>query len=150
MKLPKNLATKTLRGVEVNLQEFWTAALQWATTAVSRPALGPTQPPIQWVPEAFCGKAAGAWNWPLPSITFRGWECVELYHHSPSTISWRGAQLKRRARRQIYLTFTFTSEGSHRIEVGTLASCSKYCLGVWAFRVLSSPSICSSQDSALK
>jgi len=32
-------------------------------TAMSRPALGPTQPPIQWIPSVFFagGKAPGAW-----------------------------------------------------------------------------------------
>jgi hypothetical protein len=39
-------------------------------TNASRPALGPAQPPIQWVPGAVSlgGKAAGAWSWLLTSI----------------------------------------------------------------------------------
>ena len=33
---------------------------------LSRPALGPTQPPIQWVPALSRGhRTAGAWRWPL-------------------------------------------------------------------------------------
>jgi hypothetical protein len=31
------------------------------------------------------GKAAGAWNWPLTSISAEVKECVELYLHSPNT-----------------------------------------------------------------
>jgi hypothetical protein len=37
------------------------------------------------------GKAARAWSWTLTSIYCRGQECVELYLHSPSMSSWRGA-----------------------------------------------------------
>jgi hypothetical protein len=33
---------------------------------LSRPALGPIQPPVQWVPVLSRGyKTAGAWRWPL-------------------------------------------------------------------------------------
>ena len=38
----------------------------------SKPAMGPTQPPVQWVTGLFLGgKAAGAWRWP-PPIKRRG------------------------------------------------------------------------------
>jgi hypothetical protein len=41
------------------------------STTASRPALGPTQPPIQWIPGgvSFPGSiAAGEWSWPLIPI----------------------------------------------------------------------------------
>jgi hypothetical protein len=33
----------------------------------SRPALGPTLSPVQWVPGISGGKAVGAWRWPPPT-----------------------------------------------------------------------------------
>jgi hypothetical protein len=59
-------------------------------------ALGPTQPPIQWVPGALSlgvkrpGREAG--HSPPSSAEVK--ECVELYIHSPNMPSWGGAQLK--------------------------------------------------------
>jgi len=64
---------------------------------MSRLALGPTQPPIQWVPGAL---SLGV-KWPgheadhLPLSSAKVKEYMELYLHSPSTPSWCGAELKR-------------------------------------------------------
>jgi hypothetical protein len=72
-------------------------------TTASRKALGPTQPPIQWVPGALTLDV----KWPgresdhSPPSSAEVEECVELYLHYPNTPSWRGAQLK--AQGQIYL-----------------------------------------------
>jgi hypothetical protein len=60
---------------------------------VSRPALGPTLPPIQWVPWAL--SLGVKWlrreadHSPPSSAEVK--KCVELYLHSPNTSSWRGA-----------------------------------------------------------
>jgi hypothetical protein len=66
-------------------------------TITSRKALGPTQPPILWVPAALSVmiKRPGreAEHSPSSSAEVR-W--VDQYLHSPITPSWRGAQLKRR------------------------------------------------------
>jgi hypothetical protein len=77
-------------------------------TTVSIPALGPTQPPIQWVPGApslGIKRPRREADHSLPSSAEIK-ECVELYLHSPNTPSWRGAQLKHRDN----FTFTFTTD----------------------------------------
>jgi hypothetical protein len=74
-------------------------------TTASRTALGPTQTPIQWIPGALSlgFKRLGREADHSPPSSAEVKECVELYLHSPSTPSWRGAQLKRRDN----FTFTF-------------------------------------------
>ena len=53
----------------------------------SRPALGPTQLPIQWILGLFPGgKAAGAWRWPPTSSSVEVKERLELYLCSPSGV----------------------------------------------------------------
>jgi hypothetical protein len=66
---------------------------------MSRTALWPThQPPIQCVPGApslgVKRQGCEADHSPPSSAEVKEW--VELYFHSPNTLSWRGAQLKHR------------------------------------------------------
>jgi hypothetical protein len=52
---------------------------------LSRPALGPTQPPVQWVPGlSWRYRLARAWRWPLTSFLCCGQESVELSLYSPN------------------------------------------------------------------
>jgi hypothetical protein len=54
------------------------------SSVCSRPALGPTQPPIQMIPGRGGGsKAAWAWRWPLTSNYSWGQEDVDLYIRFP-------------------------------------------------------------------
>jgi hypothetical protein len=55
----------------------------------ARPALGPTQPPVKWVPNLFPRrKAAGAWRWPPTPPRAEVKDGVELYFYSPSEPPW--------------------------------------------------------------
>jgi hypothetical protein len=74
-------------------------------TTASRMALGPTQPPIQWVPGALSlgDKAAGAWSWTPPSSA-KVKECVELYLHFPICLHAVVLSFKRKHK----YNFTFT------------------------------------------
>jgi hypothetical protein len=62
-------------------------------TIVSRTALGPTQPRIQWVPGTLSlgEKGPGREADHSPSSSAKVKECVELYLHSYNTSLWRGA-----------------------------------------------------------
>jgi hypothetical protein len=62
-------------------------------TTASRTDLGPTQPPIQWVPGALSlgvKQQVGEGDHSPPSSAEVN-EWVELHLHSPNTSSWRGA-----------------------------------------------------------
>jgi hypothetical protein len=77
--------------------------------------LGPTQPPIQWVPGALSlgvkrpGREAD--HSLLSRAEVKEW--VELYLHSPNMPSWRGTQLKHRDNFNFYhFTFGLDAEDS--------------------------------------
>jgi hypothetical protein len=65
---------------------------------VSKPALGPTHSPMQWVRGALSlvVKRPGREADHSPPSSAKVKECVVLYLHSASTPSWRGAHLKYR------------------------------------------------------
>jgi hypothetical protein len=68
-------------------------------TTMSGPALGPTQPPIQWVPGALClgVKRPGREADHSPPSSTEVKECVQPYLQSLNTPSWRDAQLKKKS-----------------------------------------------------
>jgi hypothetical protein len=93
-------------------------------TTVSRPALGPTQPLIQWVQGALSLRVKRlereADHSPQSSAEVK--ECVELYFHSPNPPSGRGAQLKHRDN----FTFSFTIRMQDRCHTTDSVSSTSY------------------------
>jgi hypothetical protein len=75
---------------------------------MSRTALGPTQPPIHWVPGALSlgggVKQPGCEADHSPPSSAKVEELVELYLHSPNKPSWHGAQLKHRDNFTFYIS----------------------------------------------
>jgi hypothetical protein len=54
-------------GLDGRRVEVWVPEGSKIFSAASRPALGPTQPPIQWVLGAFSPRVKQQWSWPLTS-----------------------------------------------------------------------------------
>jgi hypothetical protein len=83
-------------------------------TTVSRMALGPTQPPIQWAPgdPSLRVKRPGREADYSPPSSAEVKEWVELYLHSPNMPPWRGAQLKRKENFTFY-TYLILNTHTH-------------------------------------
>jgi len=76
----------------LGFDSWWGLGIFLFTTA-SKTALGPTHPPIQWLPGTLSLGVKRPRSDADHSPTSRDEvkECVELYLHSPNTPSWRGA-----------------------------------------------------------
>jgi hypothetical protein len=95
-------------------------------TTVSRTALGLTQLPIQWVPRTLSlgVKQPGREVDHSPPSSAKAKKWVVLHLHSPNTLSWYSAQLKKH-RDEFTFTFIFTGCATH-ITTGSNVGCQRW------------------------
>jgi hypothetical protein len=99
-----------LSGIELDygLNDQWFESRQglghFLFTTASGPALGPTQPPIQWVPGTFSLElkwpGSEADHSPPPSAEVKEW--VELYLHSPNYAFMEWCSVMKKAQGQLH------------------------------------------------
>jgi len=107
---------------------------------LSRPVLGPTQTPLQWVLGLSRGqRAARAWCWPLTPFQCCGQEWVEQYLYSPY-----GPYSLYRASVPVQYSYTSTPPMGHTVctELQCLYSTAITLLPLWAVRSVQSLSDC--------
>jgi hypothetical protein len=78
-------------------------------TSLSRPALGSTQSPVQWVPGVLSlgQSAAGVWRWPLTAIQCRSQEWVGAIVPLPTSSTMACS------RTALLFAFAFTEMGNY-------------------------------------
>jgi hypothetical protein len=91
-------------------------------------AIYEAQPPIQWVPGALSQglKVPGRDADHSSPSSAEVKECAELYLHSPTTPSWRGAQLKRKHRDSF--TFPFPLNTLRNVSVPRVSNFMSQCI----------------------
>jgi hypothetical protein len=83
--MSKLLQSKSLRTGRSGTESRWKRDFPHP----SRPALGPTQPPIHWVPCLFPGgKTAGRWPWPSTRSSAEVKKRIEPYYYTLCGPSW--------------------------------------------------------------
>jgi hypothetical protein len=100
-------------------------------------ALGPTQPPIQWVPRGggsfLGGKAAEAWSWPLTSMCCRGQRTSGAVLPLPQYAFMAWCTVKLQGQLYLYLTGSYEhgNETSDSINGGKFSWLAEWLTSVY-------------------